>query len=91
MQPLKVESRGCLSQSPWMAKGSLETQAGNQGKGAMEKCVSSQQRVLPTAKASLAADPPVVSPVSYTVFLSLGLGRYRRRSERRLQSSSMGK
>lgn len=61
-----------------MAKGSLERQAGNQGKGAMEKCVSSQERVLPTAKASLAAGPPVVSSVSYTVFLSFGLGSYRK-------------
>lgn len=83
----QVELRGCLSQSLLMAKGSLEKQACNQGKGAMEKCVSSQQRVLPTAKASLA----VVSFVSYTVFLSMGLGRYRRKAERRLQCSGMGK
>lgn len=67
-------------QPPLMAKGTLERQVGNQGKGAMEKCVSSHERVLPTAKASLAAGLPVVSPVSYAIFLSLGLGRYRRKS-----------
>lgn len=66
-----------------MAKGSLERLAGNQEKGAI--CF------FTAASAAYCKGLPVVSSVSYTAFLSLGLGRYRRKSERELQRSSMGK
>lgn len=60
----QVKLRGCLSQSPSMAKGSLERQARNQEECAMKKGISSQHQVLPTAKPSLDADPPVASSMS---------------------------